>query len=84
MGIDAQSAVFTHGQFYGAISQVTSVHNKGLSTSESSNKNTIHPEDFLTNFEGHHFHTTLTRNDIHVCTLRILNTFICKMSMKRL
>ena len=27
VGIDARSAVFTHGQFYVAISQVTSVHN---------------------------------------------------------
>ena len=59
-------------------------NNIGWSTSESSNKNTIHPEDFLTNFEGHHFHTTLTTNDVHVCTLRIVNTFICKMCMKRL
>ena len=27
VGIDARSAVFTHGQFYVVISQVTSVHN---------------------------------------------------------
>ena len=27
VGIDAQSPVFTHGHFYVAISQVTSVHN---------------------------------------------------------
>jgi len=48
VGIDARSAVFTHGQFYVVISQVTSVHNiKVIWDNQHPNpvtKNIVYPE----------------------------------------
>jgi len=51
VGIDARSAVFTHGQFYVVISQVTSVHNiKIIWDNQQLNpatKNIVYPEVLL-------------------------------------
>ena len=51
VGIDARSAVFMHGQFYVAISQVTSVHNIKIIWDDHQpnpvTKNIVYPEVLL-------------------------------------
>ena len=51
VGIDVRSAVFMHGQFYVAISRVTSVHNiKIIWDNQHANpvtKNIVYPEVLL-------------------------------------
>ena len=55
VGLDLRSAVFTHGQFYVAISRVTSIFNikaiwaekEGENNNDAKTKNIVYPEVLL-------------------------------------